>query len=339
MRIVSITTPYIKKPINTSVYSVPLLKGTQRDIVTFGSANVDKEDAFNLRNIPNLPCACCGKKMINEKDFSDLKSKDYQGNAQMVLKKLKPYSKDMRPVEKTVYNLLKRAANKDPHADLNTLINKRYYYHLGRLEVKQLNIINKAIAQDLNLNEKTKAELDKTMETVRFILFVESKKQPQKRSRIIKEFRKLRDKCDEKQKIDKMLEILKTLPTSKDDVDAFMTKYTQRGNREIGQRLMSSALPTLDHITPAKNSGHDSFSNMLVLCEKCNSERGHIPYEEWFEIHPEMPKNIQKNMNKIIMEINEGRLIGFETYPKDVKETLKRVTKEPFILDTSELRR
>lgn len=340
MKLSNITYQYNPKAINTSVYSIPFVrkaKGIESDTVSFGSAKVDKEDAFNLRNIPNLTCACCGKKMINERDFAKLKAKDYEGPAQQVLKKLNPYSKDMRPTEKTVYNLLKRAANKDPNADLHTLINKRYYYHLGRLEVKQLNIINKAIALDLNLNEKSKAELDKTMQAVRYILFVEAKEQPQKRSRIIAEFRKLRKNSDEKAKIDQMLEILKSLPTSKDDVDAFMTKYTKRGNREIGQRLMSPSLPTLDHIKPAKNSGKDDFSNLIVMCEKCNSSRGHIPYTDWFLIHPEMPKNIQKNINKVISEINTGHLQGFDDYPAAIKETLENLKDSTLFLDISGL--
>ena len=65
---------------------------------------------------------------------------------------------------------------------------------------------------------------------------------------------------------------------------------------------------------------------MLVLCEKCNSERGSIPYPIWFKMHPDMPDNIQKNMDIIIKEINLGRLKNFDNYPLEVKNTLKKVT-------------
>ena len=318
------------------VYSTLSYK-LQKDTISFGSANVDKEDAFNLRNIQNLPCACCGKKMINEKEYAKFKSKDFQGPATPVLKKLKPYVPYMRSTEKTVYNLLKRAANKDPNADLNTLLKKRYYYHLGRLEIKQLKIINDVASMKLELSPKSQKELDNTLAKVREIIFVEPKETRQKRSRIIKEFETLKKVCEEKQEIDTILKKLQQLPTSKDDVDAFMIKYAQRGNREIGQRLMSPSLPTLDHIIPANKSGHDNFSNLLVMCEKCNSHRGSIPYKEWFESHPEMLKNIQKNMNKVISEINGKRLLNFDNYPQEIKNTLSNVC--DYNLDISTLRR
>ena len=124
------------------VYEVSRNYAAKPDTVSFKSANVDKEDDYNLRNIKDLTCACCRKKMIPEADFEKLKARDFEGPAVNVLKKLKPYYKKMRPTEKTVYNLLCRASRKDPHADLNTLIQKRYFYHLSRLEEKQLKIIN-----------------------------------------------------------------------------------------------------------------------------------------------------------------------------------------------------
>ena len=317
----------------SSISVIPKNTGITKDVVSFSSANVDKEDAYNLRNLPGLTCACCGKKMINEADYRRLKTKDFQGPAYPVLKKLKPFVPFMKPTEKTVYNLLKRASSKDPNADLNTLLRKRYYYHLGRLEVKQLGIINKAISQKLELSSESQAELDKTMQKVREILFIEPKHSRQKRERVINEFVKLKQICPEKNEIDKIIKVVQTLPNSKDDVDSFIIKYTQRGNREIGQRLLSPSLPTLDHIKPASKSGHDDFSNLIVMCEKCNSARGSIHYQEWFKIHPEMPENIQKNINKIIKAINTKKLQNFDTYPLDIKETLEKETNGQIILN------
>lgn len=315
-------------------------KSLSKDIVSFSSSDVDKEDAYNLRNIPDQVCSCCGKKMINEGKFKELKSKHYQGPAAPVLKKIKPFVKEMRPVEKTVYNLLKRTSLNHPNDDLNTLINKRYYYHLSRLEAKQLKIINKAIDQNLNLSENSKDELNKTMGKIREIMFVEAKEERQKRSRIIQEFNKLKErvKGKEKEKIDKIIQIIRTLPNSQDDVDSFMTKYTQRGNREIGQRLLSPSLPTLDHIEATSKNGPDDFSNILVMCAKCNSNRGNLPYPLLFLQYPEMPQNIQRNMSKVIKEINEGRLKNFDNYPQDVKNRLQRITRGELILDISSLK-
>ena len=302
-----------------------------KDTISFSSAKVNKDDAFMLRNIKHLPCACCGKDMINEKDYVSLKSKDFQGPASQVLKKLRPYYKNMRQTEKTVYNILKRTSPKYPDADLNTLINKRLYYHIARLEAKQLQIINKAISS-VNLNIKDQKALEKTMQEVHKILFVEPKDKPQKRNRILEELYILRYQADEKNKIDKILKTIEKLPNSQNDVDSFIVKYAERGNREIGQRLLSPSLPTLDHIKPASKSGKDDFSNLIVLCSKCNNERDSIPYQKWFLIKPEMKKNIQKYMDKVIMEIKNKHLPDFEFYPASIKRTLEKETKGKYTI-------
>ena len=100
----------------------------QADVVSFGAIKVNKEDAHNLKNIKDLPCAGCGKMMITEEEFEKFKTKDFDGQANKVLKNLKPYSKKMRRTEKTIYNLLCRTAKKYPDADLQTLLQKRFYF-------------------------------------------------------------------------------------------------------------------------------------------------------------------------------------------------------------------
>jgi hypothetical protein len=114
----------------------------QTDVVSFGAIKVNKEDAHNLKNIKDLPCAGCGKMMITEEEFEKFKTKDFDGQANKVLKNLKPYSKKMRRTEKTIYNLLCRTAKKYPDADLQTLLQKRFYFHIRRLEEKQLKVLN-----------------------------------------------------------------------------------------------------------------------------------------------------------------------------------------------------
>ena len=111
---------------NKPVY---FIKSLQTDVISFSSSRLDKDDAYALRNIPNQTCACCGKGMINEQDYNNLKAKDFEGPASQVLKKLKPFHKNMKKVPKTVYNLLKRTANKYPMYDLQTIIAQRFYYH------------------------------------------------------------------------------------------------------------------------------------------------------------------------------------------------------------------
>ena len=330
----SYTTPFLK---HTIVNQLGFNKGLSTDVVSFSSVDVDKEDAYNLKNIPNLPCACCGKRMINEDLARKYTSKVFETPAISALKSLKPLSKDFRATEKTVYNLLKRSANKHPYEDLNTLLNRRYYYHLNRLESNQLKILSKAVNAGNNLSDESKIELNKVLLNARNILFQESKNERQKRSRIIKGFVELSKQIPEKDIVEKMIKILKTLPNSTNDVDSYVVKYSQRGNREIGQRLISPSLPSLDHIKVASKSGENEFYNLLVTCQKCNFERSNTPYSEWIKIHPEIPKHVQKNIDRIIKEINSGKLKNFDNYPKEIQKTLYKESKGKIKLDISSL--
>lgn len=39
---------------------------------------------------------------------------------------------------------------------------------------------------------------------------------------------------------------------------------------------------TIDHIVPQSKGGVDSTHNVLCCCKKCNYEKGHTPWENWF---------------------------------------------------------
>lgn len=329
-----------QRVVNTPDYKSVVLMHASKDIVSFSSANVDRILAEKLRNIKNLTCACCGDRMLNEKIFNEFKAKDFEGPALHSLKKLQPYERYMKKLEKSVFRILKKTAAKFPSDDLETIISKRYYYHLGRLEEKQLNILNKMINQNINLSPKSQKKFETTVEAIKNIIFVEPKDKPDKRKRIILLVKSLRNKCSEKQQIEKMIDTINTLPSAKNDIDAFMVKYSRSTNLSIAKRLLKPSLPTLEHIIPAYYNGQDDFGNFLVLCYKCNGERSSMPYTNWKRIHPEMfRKNIQKSIDKIITELNTKRLPEElkESIPK-IKENLEKETNGSFILDTTKLK-
>lgn len=39
---------------------------------------------------------------------------------------------------------------------------------------------------------------------------------------------------------------------------------------------------TIDHIVPQAKGGVDCTHNVLCCCKKCNHEKGHTPWEDWF---------------------------------------------------------
>jgi len=43
---------------------------------------------------------------------------------------------------------------------------------------------------------------------------------------------------------------------------------------------------TLDHIIPRSNGGSDRLTNVLCACKKCNNDKGHQFWSEWFLQQP-----------------------------------------------------
>lgn len=40
---------------------------------------------------------------------------------------------------------------------------------------------------------------------------------------------------------------------------------------------------TLDHIIPQKKGGRDIKTNVICACAKCNRDKGHSPWMEWYK--------------------------------------------------------
>lgn len=83
------------------------------------------------------------------------------------------------------------------------------------------------------------------------------------------------------------------------------------------QNLFKGTVATVDHLIPKGKNGENDLSNYVVMCRNCNTEKTDYPLLRWLVIHPEMPKNVQKYMNKIVSMINNNELDPeYRKYPK-----------------------
>lgn len=83
-------------------------------IDTCSFTSFDESRQPSLRNIPNLPCACCGREMIMIDEFNDLRGDKLFLTSKQMVEKL-----DMAPVkfsneEKIIINILKQWSRKYP---------------------------------------------------------------------------------------------------------------------------------------------------------------------------------------------------------------------------------
>lgn len=130
--------------------------------------------------------------------------------------------------------------------------------------------------------------------------------------------------CSKKRIRKKLFDILKDLPYETSAADDYIALCASQktSDTEIVRKFAEQMQATFEHVLAKSDGGEDVIGNGIVLCKKCNNERSNIKYTIFLKIHPEMKKNIQKQINKIITYIKHDKLKGFENYPMEIKQTL-----------------
>lgn len=111
-------------------------------------------------------------------------------------------------------------------------------------------------------------------------------------------------------------------------VDKFILNCVKSGksDMDIVRVISEELLATFEHVQLKSKDGTKAQSNGIVLCKKCNRERSNVDYSLFLGLHPEMIKNMQKQINRVVSFINNRKLIGYDSYPIDIKKTLLNFT-------------
>jgi len=294
--------------------------------------------------LKNAPCACCNGKMVTAEEFAELTESILLQTSRHVVKSLEPFEKNMHAVEKECFGKIREASKTFPNRDLKEILRLLRPEHLKRLKLNQFKVLDKIDGMSNDLSIDSALKLREITTRARFIIMEDDNESPFKRKPLLAEISSLQDILPEKNIAKKIGEAMNDLPSSSNDVSAFIVKYSKRSSREIGQRLVSPSVVTVEHINPQNPleglaKGENNPKNYLLECARCNSKRGNIPLDEWVSIHcPDMIKNVQKYIDFIIDKINAKLLIGYEHYPEDVSETLDTASKGLITLDTSRLK-
>jgi hypothetical protein len=116
------------------------------------------------------------------------------------------------------------------------------------------------------------------------------------------------------------------MPTSlfsKNSFLAFARRYYNDG--EIINYVIKPFMESVEHITAVSDGGTNNSSNIIMLCRKCNNDRGSYPYTEHLAIHPEMIANAEWQIKFYADKILSGEIPEtLDTYPIEVAKTLHR---------------
>lgn len=121
-----------------------------------------------------------------------------------------------------------------------------------------------------------------------------------------------------------IIKIANKLPNSKTSANAFIIKYADRSEKEIGERLVNQSVRTIEHLEAASFGGENEAENFILTTKSRNEDRGNMPIPEYLEIYENIPKYAQWYMDDIINASHKGKLQNHEWYPYVVKEKFKK---------------
>ena len=274
-----------------------------------------------VRALGNIICPCCGVEMMTQKQMNAV-SKDLGNTSAKAISTLKNYEKYMHPVEKECFNLMKDWSKSKPDASLKDLLQENKAPQLEKLQTKQNSILDTVDEISKQLSSTEQEEVKKVTDTTRKFVSSTDKEIKFKRKTFLKDIDDLKSKISNKEIYTQIHKEAEKMPTSQNDVSAFIVKYSERTHQEIGERLVKLSVGTIEHIKPRSEGGRNTVSNYMLECGGCNHERSSIPLGDWVDSHPEMKENTQKYIDEVIKRINAGEMKGFSFYPAAVARTL-----------------
>ncbi|MDD3593880.1 MAG: hypothetical protein PHX18_04550 [Candidatus Gastranaerophilales bacterium] len=280
---------------------------------------------FDFKKIPHMPCACCGKEVLTFKEIDGFQNTLKDATGTELRHHLRKRWNNYKATEKKVVRKIIKTSYDYEDKNLQELLQVTFDNSRKELVETQKNIIIKLKNISNNLEGPIKPKLkhffDKAIE------IVESEDIAFKRKTFLQSLAMKAAEDKDPRNIKALTYILakaETIPTSAEDVNAFIVKYSRRSPKEIAYRLLSRNAATAEHIKAFTRNGLNDKSNYLLECNKCNEARGSIRFKDWVKQTPQFINNVQKFIEEAIAVIKSGKMNGYEKYPLEVKETLKR---------------
>lgn len=261
--------------------------------------------------------------------FDELRemSKLVAHNSEYMIKEIEKLKPDFQKIDRRIFNELKRLAHTYPEETFYDILNKPDInkYYLRNLEQKQISLLNRVEKTSKSAPAHIRKAIIEEVEKAKVVFKEESPRVFHKRGRVISSFHENLDVYKDNPNVQKVLKIISHLPDSKTDVDAFMIKGAQKNSNAIVEILVGRQRNTFEHVKPHHrigDNGPNSIYNYIGLCGKCNGERQRIEYDIFVKKHPEMIRNSQIQVNRVIDFINRGILTGYDKYPQEIKKAL-----------------
>ena len=127
---------------------------------------------------------------------------------------------------------------------------------------------------------------------------------------------------------EKLICVAQKLPTSRQNLSAYILKCSTDSNDKIGYRLVWPSMATIEHIKPRSVGGGDDLGNLGIASAIENSDRKSIDFVIQLELRPKTPIYTQKVIDKLIQLYKEGIFEKIKLSPKYIEEYANTVFEE-----------
>lgn len=148
------------------------------------------------------------------------------------------------------------------------------------------------------------------------------------------------DNIPDEQLKNKMIKTAYQLPTSSQNLSAYILKITHEPSEKICARLLWPSLASVEHLLPRSCGGADIMANFAGATTRENSMRKSIEFTEQLKLRPQTPKYCQQYVDRLIELYKQGVFDKNKINPKyiiDFKNTIYNLSNKTVDLDISEL--
>lgn len=163
------------------------------------------------------------------------------------------------------------------------------------------------------------------------------------RKSFIYDLKKITERLEDRKLARRMEQVAVSLPTSRENISAFIMKAADRSAEQIVYDLLGGSCGTVDHLLAAHENGASSLANYGLASAYKNSKKAHQSLAVCLEKEPEIRLYSQRQINRLIELANDKtfKKVGLSPYYiiSLAKKLEKLSSKEnPLILDTSKLK-
>jgi hypothetical protein len=278
------------------------------------------------------------KKLSNEEMFVPFSMKEFQYKLGRIKERIdKTKNKQAKNAIEKMYNMTKVM----PVFSRDIRMNKGF--PLKKVEKKQSEIflgISSFFEKSALKNDK---DLKALITESRFRIYKIPTNTKFNRKTFIHELKKITELLDDEKLARKMVQTAVKLPTSKENISAFIMKSVGRSNEQIGYDLFSSSIGTADHLLAKHKGGEDNIGNYALSSSFKNSEKAHERFSIVLRKNPAIRKYAQKQIDRLIELSNNGTFykIGLDkSYITNYAYKLEKLSypENPLILDLHKLK-